>query len=976
MTDLEFHAPAIVYGPQWPVPFVPVRDQVLRAAANHGDRIALEDADREVTYAELEQQSRAVGNWLRRRSPDESRQQRVVAVVGGRSPQLIPALLGVWRAGAAYLPIDASYPIERIRLLIDDSDPSAVIIDADTTAAALVAELLEHGDAALLADVLTEGTTDLESFEDVELLPHDLAYLIYTSGSTGRPKGAQLSQRNVVNFLAAHAHDVGLTVLDRHGWAGHVSFDASVSDIWPALAAGATLCLAPEEVPANLRALLEWLRSARITTTLIGTVIVNILFGMDDRWWEGLSLRFVITGGDRLTRRPPVGLPFLFVNGYGPTECTVWATTARPEVTPRDGDDLAPTIGTPIVNSFVAILDENLRPCNVGEQGEICIGGAGVGLGYLGRPDVTREHFIDDVYSSPSGGTHLYRTGDQGLLQLDGEIRFIGRSDRQIALHGYRIEAGEVEAGILESASVKEAVVKRHDFAGLGPRVVAFITFRDPDAHESVHDVRERMQERLPSYMIPNQFVVLDEMPLTPNGKVDENKLVPPRRERAEFDEPFVEPRTVTETRLCKIFTDVLALDRVGADDDFFALGGDSLGGVEAMTVIEEQFHVELGAGTIQDHPTARSFAAFLDGDQTDVEIDWEAEARQDLLTIDERRLAPASPTVMVTGAHGFIGGQVTAHLLGLDPAVRVAVLVRSDEQARDLCAAAGADAHRIQVVTGDLAQPSLGIEPACWHDLTGSLTAIVHAGAEVNHTKSYAALRAANVGSTSEAARLAAEAGGIPLIYISSDSAGTGAAGLPPDNGYAQTKWVSERRLAVAAEAGLPVRVVRLERVLPDDAGQIVNASDTITVLAVASAACGVIADLAAAEPGTPVDVAAAAIAQLSLQHELDGFEVVYTPMAVFSWADIVAALRERGVEVVGWQAWLEALRAKHTRDTQRAMALIPLYRREDMLEDGREATAAQVAAARPQIDIGWSGFGEGYAERITAAMLSAAAD
>jgi len=999
VTTAAFAPPAIAFGPRWPVPSTIVRDQVLAVAAENPDHPALKEGPVTTSYAQLASDAATIGRWLLDHTDVADQPEPIIAVVGGRSGKLITTLLGIWRAGGVYLPIASDYPISRIKYLIDDAKPVMTIIDHETTDADLVAEITGLTPSVGIDEVLrgrANGAGD--AAVDERLDPHRTgsaaAYVIYTSGSTGNPKGAVLTHGNVRNFVAAHLVDVGLTMVDHQGWSGNVSFDASVSDIWPALSEGATVCIAPPHANENLRVLLDWLRDDRVSCTLVPTAVVNMLFGLEDEWWHELRLRVMLTGGDRLTRRPPVGLPFTFINAYGPTEATVWTTLRRVPTTPQRGTTQAPSIGHPISNTFVTILDEDLRQCVIGQQGELCIGGAGVARGYLNRPDVTREKFVHDYWSDPGMGTVLYRTGDQAIMLAGGLLQFVGRSDRQIALQGFRIEAGEVEAVLMSDELVREAIVKRHDYENLGPRLVAFVTLRGRglESEHPIEDIRTRMRDRVPAYMVPNQFVILPEMPLTPNGKVDEKALVPPARSREGLvaeDQLTVEyraPESAAERRVAEVFADVLAMDLVGADDSFFDIGGDSLAGVAVMARLEKSFDTTLPTDVLQQAPTPHDLAMLITGDvgsaaaAAPTSRDWDVESRHELRA-STRRQAPEDAAVFLTGAGGFIGSAIVAELLARDPKLTIEALVHSPASGDRLLERFPSDRARITVVVGDLGQPGFGLPDTTLRRLAERTRAVIHTGAQVNHFKTYEALRADNVEATSVAADLAWYAGGgtVPLVFTSSISVDDGLEpGELSPNGYARGKQIAERRLQHAGEQGLPVRVVRVGRALPASHGGPFNPNDTLQIFFGACLALGATPEWRFSEAAHPVDILARSIVDAALEVEpAAGYEVRYPPMAVWSSRAFLDALqraeRDHGRELrpVGWDEWVGLLQADGGVTAQRAIALLSANTAEDLTTDNEAATAAYIARLGGQRVSDWTAFDAAYYDAIAAELV-----
>ncbi|OJX63394.1 MAG: hypothetical protein BGO95_00590 [Micrococcales bacterium 73-13] len=661
-------------------------------------------------------------------------------------------------------------------------------------------------------------------------------------------------------------------------------------------------------------------------------------------------------------------------------------------VMPMRHGSQAPAIGHPITNAFVTILDEDLRQCVVGQQGELCIGGAGVARGYLGRPEVTREKFIHDVWSDPGMGRVLYRTGDQAVMLPGGLLQFVGRSDRQIALQGFRIEAGEVEAVLMGDELVREAVVKRHDYESLGPRLLAFVTLRERarDSEHPVEEVRSRMRERVPAYMVPNQFVVLDEMPMTPNGKIDEKALVPPARSREELvaDEQLTAayraPGTQAERRVAEVFADVLAMDLVGVDDGFFDIGGDSLAGVAVMARLEKSFETTLPTDALQQAPTPAALATLITGtggaEQAPSSRDWTAEGRHELPFAAPHPM-PADAPVLVTGAGGFVGGAVVAALLARDPGLTIDALVHSPAGGDRLRERLGRDADRVSILVGDLAQPGFGLPEATTRRLAESTRAVVHAGAQVNHFKTYEALRAENVEATSIAADIAWIAGGgaVPLVFTSSISVEDEEPGRLSPNGYARGKQIAERRLEDAAAQGLPVRVLRVGRALPARGGGAFNPNDTLQIFFGACLELGATPDWRFCEAAHPVDVVAAAIADAALAPDpAPGFEISHPPMAVWSSAEFLAALRRRLAErdepelrTVPWEEWVALLQADGGGTAQRALALLSANDGAALTTDDAATTAAYVASIGAGEAGDWHGFDAAYYDMIAEELL-----
>ncbi|MQA27332.1 MAG: amino acid adenylation domain-containing protein, partial [Micromonosporaceae bacterium] len=533
-----------------------------RAAVSPGAAAVVAAGD-VLTYAELEARANRFAHTLIDRGvgPED-----LVGVVMGRSADLIAVLLGVLKAGAAYVPIDPGYPEERIGFMLSDARP-ALLVCAQATACLLDGAEVERvvwdepGFAAELATRPAAAPTDADRVRP--LRPEHPAYVIYTSGSTGTPKGVAVAHRGVANYIAWRVGAYGWGPGDRVLAFASVSFDTSVSEIYPTLAGGATLCLSQREGD-----LLRELEALRVNAVTFTPSVLDTIVGAedDDRAAAVLSkIEHLVTAGEEcgleLAQRWAPGRAFH--NEYGPTENSVDVTSWT---APADLPDAVP-LGRPIANVRGYVLDEFLRPVPPGVTGELYVTGAGVARGYVRRPGLTAERFV----ACPYGG-RMYRTGDLVSWTADGELRFAGRADDQVKVRGLRIELGEIEAVIAARPGVGQvAVVVRRDQPG-APRLVGYVV--PADATVDVDAVREQVAAVLPDYMVPAAFVVLDELPLSVNGKLDRAAL--PAPEFAALA-PHRAPATASEKLLCSLFAEILGVERVGVDDSFFELGGDSI---------------------------------------------------------------------------------------------------------------------------------------------------------------------------------------------------------------------------------------------------------------------------------------------------------------------------------------------------------------------------------------------------------------
>ncbi|MFI2202812.1 amino acid adenylation domain-containing protein [Streptomyces sp. NPDC020192] len=553
---------------------------LAEAAARHADAVAVRFEGRELTYAELHRRAGALAHRLRGLGvgPDT-----VVGVHLERSPELMTALLAVLKAGGAYLPLDPGYPHERLAFMLAD---------------ARVPVLLTHpGRGTALA---AEGVTVVEVDERAgDGFPHSapeplagpdhLAYVIYTSGSTGRPKGVQVPHRGIVNRLRWMQDAYGLTGADTVLQKTPISFDVSVWELFWPLLTGARLVLAAPGGHRDPGYLAGLVREQRVTVCHFVPPMLDTFLGAV-RAADCGSLRLVVCSGEALpadlARRFHRALPQAALeNLYGPTEASVDVTrwTSRPDWT-----GATVPIGAPIANTRAYVLDARLRPAPVGVPGELYLGGVQLARGYGGRPALTADRFVPDPFGPP--GARLYRTGDVARWSAEGRLEYLGRSDHQVKVRGFRIELGEIEAALLDVDGVGQAVaVVREDRPG-DRRIVAYLTADRTAAVPAVPELRAALGERLPEHMVPSAFVVLDALPLSPNGKVDRAALPAPDRS-AGTAVAHVAPRTPEEELLAGLWRRVVGVDRVGAHDDFFDIGGDSMHAVRVVGLAREAGH-------------------------------------------------------------------------------------------------------------------------------------------------------------------------------------------------------------------------------------------------------------------------------------------------------------------------------------------------------------------------------------------------
>ncbi|HYG61595.1 MAG TPA: amino acid adenylation domain-containing protein [Thermoanaerobaculia bacterium] len=575
------------------------------------DAPALVDCDHYLTYGELSRRATALARHLATLGVGPEIR---VALCVPRSVELVVAMAGVLEAGGAFVPLDPAYPSDRLGFLVGDSAAAVLLTVPELLPAlsGLTARVVCLDPSLLPAD----GDEGFSREADLD----GLAYVIYTSGSTGLPKGVAVRHGGLTNLVLWHERTHGITPSDHLSQVASPAFDAAVWEIWASLASGATLHLADEATRLSSARLVEWVVERGITSGFLPTPLAEAALAED--WPAVTPLRSLLTGGDRLRCGAP-GAGFRLLNHYGPTESTVvgtWCPVPRQE-------DLAgvPPIGRPISNLRAYLLDRRGWPVPVGVAGEVCLTGAGLARGYLGRPELTAASFVPDPWAGQPGA-RLYRTGDLGRFLPDGRIEFLGRVDRQVKVRGFRIEPGEIEAMLARHASVREAVVVQGEDGAL----VGYAVKR-PEADVSEPVLRAFLREHLPEHMVPQALLLLDSLPLTSNGKVDWRALVSPVAGGGQALE-LTAPRNDLERTIAAAWQEVLGLQMVGVEQSFFDLGGHSMLVLQVQKRLEQALKRPLAVTDLFRYSTIARLAEHLAGGEADESVDTgqqRAEARR-----------------------------------------------------------------------------------------------------------------------------------------------------------------------------------------------------------------------------------------------------------------------------------------------------------------------------------------------------------
>ncbi|GGU27437.1 non-ribosomal peptide synthetase [Lentzea flava] len=875
-----------------------VHELIARRAESDPHGIAVSFGTSTMTFRELDERSNGIAAALQARGAGP---ETIVGVLLRRGLDVPATLLGVLKSGAAYLPLDPSHPAERLAFMLADSDTQVLITDGNAPAG-------YNGD---IIDLATVGTGKAATGRPH---PDNAAYVLYTSGSTGRPKGVLVPHRGLSNYVRWAVDEYGFTEGGRVPLHSPVTFDLSVTSIFPAFVAGATVAILPEDVGELAAAL----RGAQHSVVKLTPAHLDLLSAQA----TASAPRLVVGGealfGSTLRQWAEKAPDTLIVNEYGPTETVVGCCTHT--VKARDAEPGPVPIGRPIHNTRLRVLDDQLRPVPIGVPGELFIGGAGVTRGYLGQPALTAERYVPDPFSGT--GERLYRTGDVVRYRANGDLEYLGRTDHQVKVRGHRIEPGEVEACLERHPGVRSAtVLAREDVPG-DVRLVAYVVPAGPTT-----DLAEHVREFLPSYMAPSAYVLLDEFPLTHNGKVDRDRLPAPTAGSHIGDEPL----TGLEAELMTEVAEVLGLQGIGRRDDFFDLGGHSLLLARLSARLSARYSLDLPielffrrasvaglARLIEVYQADGREAAIASADRPDLHAEAELPPE---LTPEGLPLADIEQPrhVLLTGVTGFLGAFLLHALLQRTGAT-FHCLVRAstaDEAARRVRATLSGfgiwsetDAHRIVAVPGDLEKPEFGLSPGDFDALAARIDVIYHSGAQVNFVYPYHVLKPANVDGTRTVLELACRGRAKAVHHISAiDVFVRGEDRLIRENeapdasvaagGYIQSKWVAEKMMCTLRDRGLPVAIYRPWVVLGHTETGVSHTTDYTCVVLKGCIQLGAGLDHDMVVNFMPVDYVSSAIAHLSRQPESFGKVFHFSNHRTAELRDVWQWVREFGYPV-----------------------------------------------------------------------------
>lgn len=804
------------------------------------DHIAAVYADHALTYKELDQKSNQLANELIDKGITEN---MFVPVWLDRSLEWLVAVLGIVKTGAAYVPIDPTYPVKRVEYILSDTNAKIMITNRN-----LGSLLSGNGKTEVF---LFDTMEDIESFSskqpEVEIHHNALAYTIYTSGSTGKPKGVMITHWAIQHLVTWHNHHFHVDHTSHLTIVAGLAFDISVWETWSALTSGAKVFIAENEERTDASALVDYYRRNHITHGFVPSVLAPSVIE-HTRNFQDLRMKYLFTGGEKLKPVLTTELSYELIDYYGPTECTVFATFKKVKDV---GGKYLSSIGKPIANTQAYVLGEDKELLPVGAIGELYIGGDLLAKGYLNNEELTSEKFIAHPFKN---NEKLYRTGDLAKWLPGGDLEFLGRIDNQVKIRGFRIELGEIERTLSQQEDVKEATVIIKDNTGSNKYLIAFIVLQ-PGSERNVISVRNLLKEELPGYMIPAQIIFIDKIPLTPNGKTDSNSL----KELADMEAAdlvsFEPPTNETERIIADIWSSELERSVINITDNFFDVGGNSLLVAVVAVALERRLGMKVYLRDIYQYPVLKQLSEVLITRPKEAkevapleDVEPYVELQQDVYLapgtvfaggFDPKQLENPS-AIFLTGVTGFVGIHLLQELLDTTNAdIYCLVRAQDDFHAKekiDRCykqfAVPQKEEQKVRIlpVIGDLAQPSLGLSEETFKMLAEKADLIYHSGSSVNFIEPYSYMKAPNVEGLREIIKLAGAErtkclallstisvyswGHIftgKTIMLESDDIAQNLMSVSKDIGYVRSKWVMEAVADLAAKEGLPLITYRL---------------------------------------------------------------------------------------------------------------------------------------------------------------------
>lgn len=923
---IEWNNTEVIYSKVDNVPQL-FEKQVLKTP----DGIAVAYKDQSLTYNELNRLANQFAYYLLNKNlPQNAR----VGLCLERSLEIAIAILGILKAGMAYIPLDANYPKERLSYMLEKADVSVLV-----TQNTLRKRLPDHGAIIELDDNNWRSSNDMTNANPTaQAVSDNLAYIIYTSGSTGKPKAVAMPHGSLVNLIQWQKSDSFCGVGEKTLQFSPISFDVSFQEMFSTWYSGGVLVLIPDDLRRDPFLLWSFLNQAQINRLFMPFIALQQLAEAYQAAESGHvpnHLKEIIVAGEQLQITPLIRELFKALRGcrlynhYGPSESHV--VTSLSLTGSPDTWEYLPSIGFPIANNHIYILDKDLNPLPIGVYGEIYIGGSGLAKGYLGNLELTRERFIDNPFIP---GERLYKTGDLARYRKDGSIEYKGRTDNQFKIRGFRIELGEVEHVLAEQPGVQEAVVTVHTRIddAQDKYLVAYVV-PEKEVLLDQNILEKALKKSLPEYMVPTVFMILKFLPVTPSGKVDRKSLPKPDKELIKEDN-YIPPTTEYEHKLGKIWSEILNIseEKIGIKDNFFELGGNSISVIKAVSLCRSK-GVSVTPKDFFDYPTISEIASLNKKDkfwEDDLNLEKEMKLA-DCITAGELPLGNFSEpkSILLTGATGFVGSFLLRELISRTEA-SIYCLVKAESSEKALVRLKNSliqykiyDADkfsRVIPIKGDLSLPLLGLSEAEFDRLGEEVDVIYHNGAWVNHVLPYNVLKPANVSGTHEILRLASHRKLKAVHHIST----TACSYIRKEDvdtyhsisrfGYVLSKYVSEKLIEKGGERGLPITIYRLGMILGDSITGVSNTTNRVSKFIKGCAELNCIPDIEGLseilpQTLTPIDYACKFIVDLSKQKE--GCSKIYnidSPQLV-DWNTLLEAFKQFGyqMKVLPFELWIK---------------------------------------------------------------------
>jgi amino acid adenylation domain-containing protein/thioester reductase-like protein len=926
------------------------------------DTIAVVHGNNFLNYASLNIKSNKLASYLRKLG---AKDEDLIALCTNNSLELVIGILGVLKAGCAYVPIDNNYNKTFIRHIIEDSNTKIILTESSLYCS--LEQCLPPDSKACL--VLLDSDWDQIEKEKSDNInvgnSTDLAYVMYTSGSTGKPKGCLIEHKNLVNLFNDFQQKAPISSHDNATLWTSIGFDVSAYEIFSPLIAGATLYLFDkEEISVYPHQYFKKLQEYKITSAYIPPFMLNKFFA-----WIKMNnlttLRRLLVGVEPIDEHLLVNIqnsvPNLkIINGYGPTEATICSTLYVIENKKIENRCITP-IGKPVANTQIYILDSSLQPVPIGAIGELCIAGVGLARGYLNKPALTEKKFIPNPFSE-NETSRIYKTGDLACWESDGNIRYHGRLDDQVKVRGVRVELTAIESYLITHPLICQAFVITETDPYQHRYIAAYLKLTKKEKDFNVTIIRNYLSDYLPEYMVPSIFFVVDNFPLTPHGKIDKKALPTLTSKQQLMSSHYSPPTTAIQQQLMDIWQDFLQLDKIGVSDDFFDLGGHSLLVAEMFSRIFQLFNVHISLHNFLENPTIANLAQQLNDNSKDKF--YQSSSSSGLLRdieLDDRIqpvskiMLPVTPfnTILLTGVTGFLGAHLLHDLHRVTSATIYCLIRAKDNQSAQAKLDKALKLYqlpisvtdpRIKILVGNLEQEGVGLSELIFQQLAEEVDAIYHNGAWVNHLFSYDALKSSNVNSTITLLRLASIGKPKHFHYISTLSAGMPQSksdslletfpAKEPDaylltNGYGQTKWVSELLLAEAHRRSFPVSIFRLGWIGGQkETGICTPENNHFWRFLKGCIQLGFAPNRTNQLDIVPVDIASQAIANISLTPKAIGQVFNLTNPSLIAWTKIIDWLNETKyhIELVPPAVWHQ--RYLPLIDKSNALyPLLPLY-------------------------------------------------